>query len=84
LPALRGRQLGDAHALPYLDASYALEQQALTPDAKIAAELLGNVFARVEVERWDAPILTLPSTDSIRDYLLGKRPQCRACPHAGR
>lgn len=50
----------------------ALGRPALTFDAEIAAELLGELFAHVEVERWDAPMLTLPSTQSIRDYLLGK------------
>ena len=50
----------------------ALGRRALTFDAEVAAELLGELFAHVEVQRWDAPMLTLPSTQSIRDYLLGK------------
>lgn len=34
--------------------------------------MLADVFAEVEVERWDAPLLELPSRDAVRDYLLGK------------
>jgi hypothetical protein len=26
----------------------------------------------VEVERWDAPLLELPSRAAVRDYLIGK------------
>jgi hypothetical protein len=26
----------------------------------------------VEVERWDAPLLELPSRSAVRDYLIGK------------
>jgi SAM-dependent methyltransferase len=50
----------------------ALGRPALTFDAEIAADMLGELFAHVELLRWDAPMLTLPSTESIRDYLIGK------------
>ena len=52
-----------AHALPYA---------SLTFDAELAPELLGELFADVEVERWDAPLLELPSRSAVRDYLIGK------------
>jgi hypothetical protein len=30
------------------------------------------VFAEIEVERWDAPLLELPGREAVRDYLIGK------------
>jgi SAM-dependent methyltransferase len=50
----------------------ALPAEPLTFDAEVAPELLGELFADVEVERWDAPLLDLPSRDAVRDYLIGK------------
>lgn len=32
-----------------------------TFDAELAPELLADLFADVEVERWDAPLLELPT-----------------------
>jgi SAM-dependent methyltransferase len=52
-----------AQALPY---------GALTFDAELAPELLGELFVDVEVERWDAPLLELPSRRAVLDYLIGK------------
>jgi SAM-dependent methyltransferase len=52
-----------AHALPY---------GPLTFDAELAPALLSELFADVEVERWDAPLLELPSRSAVRDYLIGK------------
>jgi SAM-dependent methyltransferase len=52
-----------AHALPH---------GPLTFDAELAPELLGGLFADVEVERWDAALLELPSRSALRDYLIGK------------
>jgi SAM-dependent methyltransferase len=52
-----------ADALPY---------GPLTFDAELAPELLDELFADVEVERWDAPLLELPSRSAVRDYLIGK------------
>jgi SAM-dependent methyltransferase len=52
-----------ADALPY---------GPLTFDAELAPELLSELFADVEVERWDAPLLELPSRSAVRDYLIGK------------
>jgi ubiquinone/menaquinone biosynthesis C-methylase UbiE len=52
-----------AHALPALP---------LTFDAEVAPDLIGERFRDVEVERWDAPLLRLPSRADVRDYLIGK------------
>jgi SAM-dependent methyltransferase len=52
-----------AHALPY---------GPLTFDAELAPKLLSELFADVEVERWDAPLLELPSRSAVRGYLIGK------------
>jgi hypothetical protein len=33
---------------------------------------MGELFVDVEVERWDAPLLELPTREAVRDYLVGK------------
>jgi SAM-dependent methyltransferase len=50
----------------------ALSQAPLTFDAELAPQLLGDLFTDVEVERWDAPLLDLPTREAVRDYLIGK------------
>jgi SAM-dependent methyltransferase len=50
----------------------ALSDEPLTFDAELAPELLGELFGDVEVERWDARLLELPSRSAVRDYLIGK------------
>jgi SAM-dependent methyltransferase len=50
----------------------ALPKTPLTFDAELAPQLLEELFAEVEVERWDAPLLELPSREAVRDYLVGK------------
>ena len=50
----------------------ALSGVPLTFDAELVPELLGELFAELEVERWDAPLLELPSRAAVRDYLVGK------------
>jgi SAM-dependent methyltransferase len=50
----------------------ALPPEPLTFDAELAPELLGDLFADVEAERWDAPLLDLPTRDAVRNYLVGK------------
>jgi SAM-dependent methyltransferase len=50
----------------------ALPREPLTFDAELAPELLAEHFAEVEVERWDAPLLELPTQAAVRDYLVGK------------
>jgi SAM-dependent methyltransferase len=52
-----------AHALPY---------GPLTFDAELAPDLIGERFHDLDVERWDAPLLRLPSRTDVRDYLIGK------------
>jgi len=39
-----------------------------TFDAEEAAEIVGRVFARLEVERWDRPFFPLRSTEEVRSY----------------
>ena len=34
--------------------------------------MLQGLFAEVEVERWDAPLLELPNREAMRGYLVGK------------
>jgi SAM-dependent methyltransferase len=49
-----------------------------TFDAEDAPERVCEVFGEVEVERWDAPLITLPDRAAIRDYLVARhvpRPQ---------
>jgi SAM-dependent methyltransferase len=58
------------HDSPELGA--ALPRAPLTFDAELAPELLGELFVDVEVERWDAPLLELPTREAVRDYLVGK------------
>jgi SAM-dependent methyltransferase len=55
----------------------ALRRMPLTFDAELAPELLGELFAEVEVERWDAPLLELPTRSAVRDYLVGKGVESR-------
>jgi SAM-dependent methyltransferase len=52
--------------------AHALPSVALTFDAELAPAAVGELFADVEVERWDAPLLRLPSRAAVRDYLVGK------------
>jgi SAM-dependent methyltransferase len=41
--------------------AHALPRRPLTADAESAADLLAGLFAAVEIERWDAPLLRLPT-----------------------
>jgi SAM-dependent methyltransferase len=52
--------------------AHALPRGPLSFDAELAAGLLGQVFVDVEVERWDAPLVELPTRSAVRDYLIGK------------
>jgi SAM-dependent methyltransferase len=51
---------------------HALPVSALTFDAELAPRMLGELFDEVEIERWDAPLLILPTRAAVRDYLVGK------------
>ena len=52
-----------AHALPRAETTF---------DAELAAALLAERFEEVTVERWDAPLVELPTRSAVRDYLIGK------------
>ena len=49
-----------------------LSRVALTFDAELAPQILTELFAEVEVQRWDAPLVELPTREAVRDYLVGK------------
>ena len=49
-----------------------LSRRPLTFDAELAPQILTELFAEVEVERWDAPLVELPTREAVRDYLVGK------------
>jgi SAM-dependent methyltransferase len=55
-----------------LELARVLPEGALTFDAELAPGMLEGLFAEVEVERWDAPLLELPDRGAVRDYLVGK------------
>ena len=65
--------------------SHAFPRTALTFDAELAPELLAGLFTDVEVERWDAPLLELPTRAAVRDFLIAKGvEQAAAESRAGR
>jgi SAM-dependent methyltransferase len=41
-------------------------------DAEDGPGLVAAAFGRVEVERWDAPLIRLPDRDAVRDYLIAR------------
>ena len=43
-----------------------------TFDAEDAPERVCEVFGEAEVERWDAPLITLPDRGAVRDYLIAR------------
>lgn len=42
-------------------------------DAEESADLVGQVFGDVEVDRWDVPAVTLPDAAAVTLYLQGRR-----------
>ena len=44
-------------------------QERTTFDAEEAPDIVGAVFDDLEIETWDAPMLTLPDRDAVRLYL---------------
>jgi SAM-dependent methyltransferase len=52
--------------------AHALPSTPLTFDAERAPTLLAELFEDVETERWDAPLIELPTRAAVRDYLVGK------------
>ncbi|MFI0407913.1 class I SAM-dependent methyltransferase [Actinomadura sp. 3N508] len=56
-----------------------------TFDAEDAPARVCEVFGEVEVERWDAPLITLPDHDAVRDYLVARHmPRSQAAEAARR
>jgi SAM-dependent methyltransferase len=49
-----------------------LPKRLLTFDAELAPALIGERFADVEVDGWDASLVELPNRRAVRDYLIGK------------
>lgn len=43
-----------------------------TFDAEDAAGVVAGVFGSVAIDAWDAPLLTLPDRDAVRDYLRAR------------
>jgi SAM-dependent methyltransferase len=41
-------------------------------DAEDAPDIVASVFGGVRVDSWDAPLLTLPDTSAITDYLIAR------------
>ncbi len=41
-------------------------------DAEDAPDIVASVFGEVHVDSWDAPLLTLPDTAAITDYLIAR------------
>jgi SAM-dependent methyltransferase len=41
-------------------------------DAEEAADVVADVFGSVRTEPWDAPLVTLPDRDAVRDYLRAR------------
>jgi SAM-dependent methyltransferase len=52
--------------------SPAWRPEPTTFDAEDAPALVCEVFGEVEVERWDAPLITLPDPAAVRDYLIAR------------
>ena len=53
--------------------THALPKGPLTFDAELAPGLLRELFEELEVVRWDAPLVELPTARAVRDYLVGKQ-----------
>jgi SAM-dependent methyltransferase len=74
--AMRPGDLSAVAATSYHDSpelAHALPKRQLTFDAEVAPDLLAVYFEEVEAERWDAPLLELPTARDVRDYLVGKQ-----------
>src|SRR5918998_1952193 len=74
--AMRPGDLSAVAATSYHDSpelAHALPKRQLTFEAEVAPDLLAVYFEEVEAERWDAPLLELPTARDVRDYLVGKQ-----------
>jgi SAM-dependent methyltransferase len=43
-----------------------------TFDAEDAPAIVASIFGAAQVEHWDAPLITLPDHDAVRDYLIAR------------
>jgi SAM-dependent methyltransferase len=68
-----GGMLAVAAPSRYDSPEFAGLNRPLTFDSELAPELVGARFVDVEVEAWDAPLLTLPTPEAVRDYLIGRQ-----------
>jgi SAM-dependent methyltransferase len=48
-------------------------------DAEDGPRLVASIFGQVRVERCDAPLVRLPDTDAVRDYLIARFVTPRGC-----
>ncbi|TWP49960.1 class I SAM-dependent methyltransferase [Lentzea tibetensis] len=53
-----------------------------TFDAEEAPSIVESVFDAVAVDAWDAPYVTLPTRETVRDYLLMRRVAAEAAERA--
>jgi SAM-dependent methyltransferase len=53
-------------------------------DAEEAPDLVRKVFARVQVETWDAPLVHLPTVQAVEEYLFGRGMNPAECGAAAR
>ena len=53
-------------------------------DAEDAPAVVAQVFENITVHAWDAPLVTLPDSAAIRDYLLGRQAPPAAAEAAAR
>jgi hypothetical protein len=53
--------------------AHLLPPRALTLDAEIAPRLVAERFVEVDVDAWNRPLLSLPTPESVRDYLIGRQ-----------
>lgn len=51
-------------------------------DADEAPALVREIFDRVAVQPWDAPLVALPDAAAVRDYLLGRQAPAEAAERA--
>ena len=66
---------GAADGKPYLTGRPAPWSSALPPvplRLRPSTHIVTSVFGAAEAERWDAPLITLPDHDAVRDYLVAR------------
>jgi len=53
--------------------AHLVTSRPLTFDAEMAPQLIAERFIDVNVDAWNRPLLTLPTPESVRDYLVGRQ-----------